>query len=46
MFIAVARDQRRPDVVAGISARFSKFAMFPSTSSPETKYIVPLGTSD
>ena len=26
MFTAVARDQRWPDVVAGISARFSKFA--------------------
>ena len=26
MLTAVARDQRWPDVVAGISARFSKFA--------------------
>ena len=26
MFTAVARDQRWPDVVAGISARFSKFS--------------------
>ena len=28
MLTAVARDQRWPDVVAGISARFSKFALF------------------
>ena len=72
MLTAVACDQRWPDVDAGISARFSKFAsvlfcyitnhlmtgpmensefcfpqnsMFPSTSSRETKFTVPLGTS-
>ena len=28
MLTAVVRDQRWPDVVAGISARFSKFALF------------------
>ena len=28
MFTAVARDQRWPDVVSGISAHFSKFALF------------------
>ena len=73
MLTAVARDQMWADVVAEISARFSKFAfvlfryitnhfmtgplwnsefcfplisMFPSTSSRETKFTVPLGTSN
>ena len=48
MLTAVARDKRWPDVVAGISSRFSKFAfvlfcyvtnqisMFPETKSRET----------
>ena len=72
MLTAVAHDWRWPDVVAGISACFSKFAfvlfcditnhlmtgplgnseycfplilMFSSTSSWETKFTVPLGTS-
>ena len=57
MLTAVALDQRWPDVVAGISARFSKFAfvlfcyitnqisIFPLTLFRETKFTVALGTS-
>ena len=44
MLAAVARDQRWPDVVAGISARFSKFAFVLFYYTTNHLLTDPLGT--
>ena len=46
MLTAVARDQGRPDVVAGILARFSKFAFVLFCHIPNHLMSGPLGNSE